>query len=523
MKNLYLGVDFGTTYTCVSYFENSTKILLNENGSYTTPSFIFFEKDSSNILFGSSALYKSKTDGTTISNWKRIIGKPFNNLSKDEIEYFQSKAINIININNVPHFQIEYNNDIVYYNTLDLTILYLKYIRNLINETVGQYNLNTVITIPVFFSTNSRSELTSAFTQSGFYVLKVLNEPTAASLAYDYLDSCRDILVFDCGGGTTDLSFIKTDIESNIFEVLDVVGNNFLGGEDITRNLVNYILDKYNIKNTWKNYKKLFIESENCKSYLSKENNKQYTFYVECILDNNNRTFDLNLKISQNLFLDINRDFFKDISTLISHFNSYNINNILFIGGSSKFFYFRNLFNAIFPKVNIIYDIDPDKAVAIGACKYSRLLNQEENDIDNDILILDVVPLSLGVQTTNGLFEIIIPRSTTLPVSRTKIFTNDSDDNEIEINIYQGESRFVNNNYYLNTLKIPLERHYNKGEVKISVEFNIDTSGVLDINVIINDKQIQTQMTLTKEYISNKLPENLDEIIYKYTVLKLNE
>lgn len=522
MKNLYLGIDFGTTYTCVSYHDSNFKILLNEDGYYTTPTAIFFDKNSSNILFGLSATQKSKTHGTVITNWKRIIGKTFAELSEYDFDFFKSKSLNIIDRENIPHFEISYNNKTIYYNTLDLSILYLKYIYTLIVETVGKYNLNAVITIPAVFSSNARSELITAFERSKFKVLKVLNEPTAAILAYDKINNSEEILVFDCGGGTTDLSLIKTDLDNNIFEVIDVFGDNFLGGEDITNNLINYIVKKFNIQISEKNYKKLYRQSEECKIYLSKfKANKEYTFFVECLTDCKDNVFDLRTKISQNLFLEINKVFFSKIKNIISFFKLYDIQKVLFIGGSSKIYYFINLFQQVFPHIVILDNIDPDHAVAIGACKHATSLKQEEDEGDDDILLLDVVPMSLGVGTLGGLFNVIIPRCSTLPESRTKVFTNDSDIDSLQIHIYQGESRFIKNNYYLNTIVIPLDRLYKKAESKIYIEFSIDTSGVLDISVKIDDNVIKTQ--LTKQYIENRLPPNLDEIIYKYTVDKLHE
>lgn len=522
MKNLYLGIDFGTTSTCISYYDSIFKILVNEDGYYTTPTAVFFDKNSSNILFGLSAIQKSKIQGTIINNWKRIIGKSFTDLKDCDFSFFKSKGLNIIDIQNVPHFEIFYNNKTIYYNTLDLSILYLKYVYTLIIETVGKHNLNIVITIPAVFSSNARSELITAFERSNFNILKVLNEPTAAALAYDKIKNSEEILIFDCGGGTTDLSLIKTDYDNNIFEVIDIFGDNFLGGEDLTNNLTNYIINKFNIQISEKNYKKLHTEAENCKIYLSKfKANKEYTFFVECITDNEENVFDIRTKISQNLFLEINKLFFNTIKNLVSFFKQYDIQKTLFIGGSSKFYYFINLFRQVFPNIIILDNIDPDHAVALGACKHATTLTQDDDDDTDDILLLDIVPISLGVEIEGGLFDVIIPRCSVLPEHRTKVFTNDSDIDSIEINIFQGESRFVKNNYHLNTIIIPLDKSYKKAESKIFIEFSIDTSGVFDISVKIDNNVIKTQ--LTKQYIENRLPPNLDEIIYKYTVDKLYE
>ncbi len=510
-----MGIDFGTTYTCVSYDCNSTvKILINDYGYYTTPSTIFFDKTSENILFGQSNQYKK--EGVVITNWKRIIGKTFSEITNDEFKFFKSKNIDLINIDNIPHFQIFYNNKTVYYNTFDLSVLYLKYIYSLISNTLGKYDYYyTVITIPAIFSSNAREELQKAYEKAGFTVLKVINEPTAASLGYD--NKLGKVLVFDCGGGTTDISLIN--IDSDIFEVLDVIGDNFLGGEDLTNNIINYIVDKYKIEQTEKNLKKLYNQAESCKTYLSKLNNKEYNFFIE---------FDsfFNVKISQSLFLDINQSFFNKIKNLISHFKSYKNFKVLFTGGSSRLFYFNNIFKQIFDNIDILDSLDPDKAVSIGACKYCATFKNDHLDYkenDNDILLLDIVPLSLGVETTGGIFETIIPRCSVLPESRSKLFTNNKDDDIIEVNIFQGESRFVTNNYFLNKITIPLGKVYKQGEAKISVEFNIDTSGILTVNVTDEINKTFIKVELSKDFLTTKTPDNIEEIVYEYTINKLYE
>ena len=514
---MYLGVDFGTTYTCISYDNNSTvKILINEYGYYTTPSAIFFDPQSENILFGQSTLNLN----VVITNWKRIIGKTFSEITKDELEFFKSKNIKIVDVDNTPHFEILYNNKTVYYTTLDLSILYLKYIYSLISETLGKYdNLYTVITIPAFFSSNARKELQLAYESAGFNILKVINEPTAASLGYD--NNTGKVLVFDCGGGTTDISLIN--IDDDFFEVLDVIGDNFLGGEDVNNNILNYLVEKYKIERSDKNIKKLYKEAENCKKYLSYQTNKEYSFFIES-------NFFLNVKISQSLFLDINQSFFYKIKKLINHFKYCNNFKILFTGGSSRLFYFKTIFNQIFTNIPILDSLDPDQAVSIGACKYCITLKNNQNEEykeetknDNDILLLDIVPLSLGVETTGGIFETIIPRCSVLPECRSKIFTNNEDGDTIEVNIFQGESRFVKNNYFLNKITIPLDKIYKQGEAKILVEFNIDTSGILTVNVTDEINKTCIKVELSKDFLHTKIPDNLEEIVYEYTINKLYE
>ena len=202
-----IGIDFGTTYSCVSYYNKSNKVvecIENDYGNYVSPTIIFFDKFSDTILFGEEAQHMSRYKGVCTTNWKRIIGKKYNELSQFELDFYNEKGMTITNKNNEVLFEIKYNNQILYYSSFDLSVLYIKWLKSLISKkTQNTYNL--VFTIPSYFNDNSRQELKKAFEKNGFIIIRILNEPTASSLAYVNDNEIENVLVFDCGGGTTDL------------------------------------------------------------------------------------------------------------------------------------------------------------------------------------------------------------------------------------------------------------------------------------------------------------------------------
>ena len=239
---IVLGIDFGTCYSCISYYNNGIlQVIPNENGEMTSLSALYFDPYSSEILYGNVC----KNINGAFNNLKRLIGKNLNDLDDDLAKFFTNHKI----INDT--FEIKYNNTINYFSITDLIVLYLVYLKRFscefLNEKISNV-IDIVITIPAYYSDHQREITKDCCIKAGFNVLRIINEPTSAALAYTYNkinDNLNDtanenILVFDCGGGTTDLSFLNMDYSNDFYEVKNVIGNNFLGGEDLTQILVNY-------------------------------------------------------------------------------------------------------------------------------------------------------------------------------------------------------------------------------------------------------------------------------------------
>jgi molecular chaperone DnaK (HSP70) len=528
-----LGADFGTTNSCISYYNFETNdiiVIPNRDGNFTTPTRIDISDEE--VLFGDSA-----NGVTAISNIKRLIG------ASSVLEchtQFNAK----IRDNEIV-FVIDNNN----YTVKDIICMYLRHLIDFsleyLNTTIE--NIKIVITIPAYYSDLQREILKECCTRENLDVIRIINEPTSAALAYSWLTNknfllnkdnttplSENVLVLDCGGGTTDLSLVNLDFENQIYEVKNVVGDNFLGGEDLTQLLYNWCISKIKLKLSDKIKDKLRKECEKAKKGLSFSNTT--TIFVDGDIP-------INIKLSLPLFLDITKPFFDKIKKLIKNLISENtvpiskINSVIFVGGTTRIQYFKDLVKSIFGENIIINNsVDPDQIVSIGASIQGALLtNSESVQNFSEALLLDVVPLSIGVETIGGIFEPLISRNTVLPVSRTREFSNsESYEDSIEINIYQGERKFVKDLTFITKFILTDLPLVDKGELIIKVTFEIDSNSILTASATVSKKKdVETEpqeflVKVTKVSVENintildNAEENkiLDLVLYSKCVFK---
>jgi molecular chaperone DnaK (HSP70) len=545
MNRLCFGIDFGTTTSCLSYYNKESKqvhVIPNEQGNFTSPSILFLDSESSEILFSDSALQLLRSNNNQhylsniFYNLKRLVSKTC--IDETLLPFFNHNTIN--STANQITFDIMYNNKQESLNVSTLITFYLKYLKTLLCNHFSiesDSNLEIVLTVPAYFDDHQRTILKECCESIGLLVLRIINEPTAASLAYaldkqkqsDSIDE-EFILTFDCGGGTTDISLLHLDYIDSIYEVKNTVGDNLLGGEDITNNLVNFIVQKLKLENVNnKTLNKIKKQAEEAKKQLSF--NQQTTIYLE-LGDN-----DYSLVISQSQFNDINREFYNKIRNLIyyvlddyiqktNNFDYSKINSVIFVGGTSRIPYFKSLFQEIFPQTQINNNIDPDQTISIGASIQGALLKDLiDEESGGDTLLMDIVPLSVGLETIGGIMTPIISRNSLLPISRSQTFTNSEGyDDTITINIYQGERKLVKDNIFLASFDLTsdLFTNYDKGEIQIHVTFEIDSNSIIHAKATakVNDNEIQSSIQVTKNH-KNELVKNLDEILLSAEMNKL--
>jgi len=498
---IVLGIDFGTCYSCISYYNNGIlQVIPNENGEMTSLSALYFDPYSSEILYGNVC----KNINGAFNNLKRLIGKNLNDLDDDLAKFFTNHKI----INDT--FEIKYNNTINYFSITDLIVLYLVYLKRFscefLNEKISNV-IDIVITIPAYYSDHQREITKDCCIKAGFNVLRIINEPTSAALAYTYNkinDNLNDtanenILVFDCGGGTTDLSFLNMDYSNDFYEVKNVIGNNFLGGEDLTQILVNYFKTKTPL-------------CEKLKRKLSY--NLSSTIYIK----------DKPVSLSRLKFQDISKDFFNKIKILIrlikNEINNNVINKVIFVGGTTRIPYFKQIFKEIIGDVEICNNIDPDQTVSLGAAAQGALLLNlfEPNNKFSETLLLDIIPLSIGIETMGGIMVPIVSRNTVIPTTRTREFTNSSSsDPEIDVNVYQGERKLVCDNYFLANFKLKDVPLSDPGTLIIQVTFNIDSDSIITATAKIKAdttkmKETESIVIIEKENVY-QTSENLENIL----------
>jgi molecular chaperone DnaK (HSP70) len=464
MSLAVVGVDLGTTNSCVSIIDKDIPKCL-----YFAPTCISFDDDQ--VIFGE--LHNSSE---RCSNFKRLIGVSYkdyqNNALLQECFNTNTTSIEKDDTTGLCCFVMKSGKR---FSVNTLVEMFYKHLYDKAQEIMqSPQNLKAVITVPIHFSDFQKKTMMACATSAGFNVLKVMSEPSAACLAYQTIptNQIETILVIDCGGGTTDLSVISIDNEDNILEAKEVVGNNFLGGEDLTNTLFKYVFEKFGLKTKPRTQDALKMQCEKVKKELSFC--KQSTIYLE--------ELDLSFKVSRSLFEDLNKRFFQNLKEMLSKISIAPL-RIILVGGTTRIPKFVDVCRETCKE--ICNTLDPDKTVSIGAAMVFK-----NNDID-PVILIDVLPLSLGVNANGGLMVPIISKNTPYPISRTRTFMNDQDYLEtIDIDVYQGNHRFVKNNILLGKFQLshPMFASFRKGEIKLNVTFTVDGNGLLQVTASYLDK-----------------------------------
>lgn len=477
---MILGIDFGTSNSCCSYFDGkTTKIITNEYGNEIYPTCISFNKYSDEILYGNSA-YDCSGDVTVIKNIKGLIGSNDNNI------------------------EIMYNNKIKNFTISEIVVMYLKYLKNISENFTNNVVKDIVITVPAYFSDIQRNIIKTCCELVDLNVIRIINEPTSAILAYCWqlLNTCletRNILVIDCGGGTTDYSIINADFRDNLFEVIGSYGDNNLGGNSLTQGLYNYVLNeiykKYEKYPNERKRSKIWKLCDNIKKRLSF--NEKDMIFIENVIDDQ----DFTIVISRSKFYYINKKVFDKIKgDILMVTNGKNIDEIILVGGTTRIPIFVDICKEIFGEnIKINNKIQNDTIVGVGAGIQGFLLSDFEKSDDQDFVLMDVTPMSLGIKTDDNRMSIIISKNTPIPVSRTQIFTNSESDDILTIEIYQGDNKYVKDNIFLRSLSLNCNK-LEPGKMRIEVTFTINVDGIL--SVFVRDKENQINDTIN-EYNNN--------------------
>lgn len=471
---MILGIDFGTSNSCCSFFDGKeSRVIINEYGNEVYPTCIAFNKNTDEILYANSAYDLSLSkDVTVIKNIKGYIG-----LDEQEIE-------------------IMYNNNLKKFTVNEIIVLYLKYLKGISENFTGTEIKDIIITVPAYFSNIQRAQIKSCCEQTELNVIRMINEPTSAILAYCWerlktksLDTkyseTKNILVVDCGGGTTDYSIINADFEDQLFEVINVYGDNNLGGNDLTNGLYDYILNEIYLK--FKDYPnnikktRLWNLCESVKRRLSF--NERDLVFIENVVDDK----DFSIVISRLKFYDINKKFFDKIKgdiLIVTDNKKISIDEVIFVGGTTRIPLFIDICKEIFGgDIKINNKIKGDVIVSIGAGIQGYLLSDYDKTEDQDIILMDVTPMSLGIKTYDNKMAIIISKNTPIPVSKSQVFTNSDNVETLSIDIYQGDNMYVKDNIFLESLNlIDLNNGIERGKMRIKVTFSINVDGILNVS-----------------------------------------
>lgn len=498
-KEVILGIDLGTSNSVLTVYYNKKHYIVPniEDNSLVIPTIIII-------------------DDVIIYDIKKLLGRNYDDPIVSEIINYASYKI--INNNGVPAIEI---NDKIYL-IEEIVGLFLRRLNNMAtyyiqNELKLEYNNKIVITIPAYFNENQRQSLLDATKIVGLECMKILNEPTAAALAYGIHQNKeidKNIVVYDLGAGTLDVSCLN--INDGVFMVLAVSGNSQLGGENFTFRLMDYCIEKFNEIYKLTDYEynifRLRDECEKCKINLS--NKLKYTIYIEQFhLD-----LDLNIEITRDIFEEICSDLFKaclqPIYDILYVSSIEKIDEIILVGGASLMPYLEFIIKNTLMETLVIKYIDTFTVVSIGAAIQGYMLINKDDPFFQDILLLDVTPLSLGIETADGLFNKIIERNSTIPIERTKKFKTSEDEmTDIKVNILQGEKSIADNNYKIGELSLSNIKNLSNGRTIVNVVFSIDQNNIVGIKMSEHmnaDNENEIKIDLKKNRLSQT---EIDKII----------
>jgi heat shock protein 5 len=551
-----IGIDLGTTYSCVCVYRNGkVDVITNDHGNRITPSYVSFHNGQRYI--GESAKDKlSSNPKNTIYDAKRLIGRKFNEeVVQNDIH---NLSFSVIDKDNQPYIRVEENEETKDFCPEEISAMILRKLKEDAEKFLGEPVSDVVITVPAYFGNDQKKATIHAGQIAGLNVLRIINEPTAAAIAYKLENNTneeKNVLVFDLGGGTLDVTLLNQST-GKMLEVKSVAGDTHLGGEDFDNNMCNYCLQEFAKKNfksknmfsqeeqkTFCNVMNIKVISDAYKMdshklkkiYKSldkeeKSNSKCLDFIKgllktkkvveditsnpkligklkkECekakkILSSNDsvtisiddfyKDISLNIDITRSKFEDLNSSEFKrcikPIDDAINNDPDFKnrpdkITDIVLIGGSTRIPKIRQLLSDKFGSSKIRSDINPDEAVAYGAAIQAAILSGVNDHITGSIMLLDVTPLTLGIDTLGGVVEPIIKKNTAIPVSFKKIFTTSQDNQPaVTITICEGERALTKDNNILGKFELSGIANAKKGIPKIEVEFNIDSDGIISV------------------------------------------
>merc|ERR1711884_569963 len=512
-----IGIDLGTTYSCVGvYKDGRVEIIANDQGNRITPSYVAFTEEGERLIGDAAKNQLTSNPKNTIFDAKRLIGRTWGEKSVQSDKKFF--PFSLVEQKGKPHVQVSVNGKKETFAPEEISAMVLTKMKDTAETYLGKKVTHAVVTVPAYLNDAQRASTKDAGTIAGLNVMRIINEPTAAAIAYglDKKEGEKNILVFDLGGGTFDVSMLT--IDGGVFEVVSTNGDTHLGGEDFDQRVMDYFMKLYkkktgkDIRKNDRSVQKLRREVEKAKRALSSAH--QAKVEIESFFEGE----DFSETLTRAKFEELNMDLFR--STMVpvkkviedGDMSKDEIDEIVLVGGSTRIPKVQQLVKEYFGGKEPSRGINPDEAVAYGAAVQGGILSGAGDEL-SDVVLLDVCPLSMGIETVGGVMTKIITRNTVVPTKKQQIFSTASDNQQtVTIQVFEGERTMTKDNHVLGKFDLTGIPAAPRGVPQIEVTFEIDVNGILRVSA--EEKGSNNKESITIKNDDNRLsPEDIERMI----------